>query len=116
MASIGRTDHSPVQHVGQAHVVNVGQFTRGLAGNVHAGSAAPDQGVVFDGLERRILGNVQLLVFPFYQFGITQCSAVVGEDRAFFDAQRLGLAPKAQCRPLQQMTARSRRSLAQRHG
>ena len=116
VAGVGWADDPAVQHVGQAHVMHVGQLASGLAGDVHPSGTAPDQAVVLNGLERRIVGDVQLMVFALDQFGKAQCTAIAGDHRAFFNAQGFGGASKPLRGLLQQKTPRRGRRFAQRHG
>ena len=84
-----------MKHVGQAHVVHIGQLAGSLVRDVYPSGAAPDQAVVLDGLERGVVGNVQLVVLALHQFGKAQGAAVTGDNRAVFNAQHLGRAAKA---------------------
>ncbi|MCY1419028.1 hypothetical protein D9M71_346030 [compost metagenome] len=95
MAGIGRADDPTVKHVGQAHVVHIGQLAGGLARDVYPCGATPDQAVVLDGLERGVVGNVQPEVLTLHQFGKAQRAAVTGDNRAVFNAQHFGRAAKA---------------------
>ena len=84
---IGRANHPPVEHVGQTHVVHVGQLASGFGGNVYPRRGLTHQPIILHRLERRIAGDTHHMAFACDQFGKAQVTAIAVVDHAVFNLQ-----------------------------
>ncbi|MNM72708.1 hypothetical protein D3C81_844080 [compost metagenome] len=116
-ASVRRPHHAPMQHAGDAHVVDEGQHAACLGGDIDAASRAADDAVGRHRLDRHVVGQRQRHVLALHQRAIADGG--VGPEHAELAILRFELAGRhAQllCGARQQPCACLRRGTAQRDG
>src|SRR6185436_9672308 len=115
-AGIGRTHDAAVQHAGDAHVVDVHQFTGCLRWQIDAWHRLPDDGVGIGGLDGNIIRQFKLDALASNQLAIADASIILAADQAVLDDESFDRNFQPRRGTRDQKLPRLRCGFAQRHG